>query len=171
MYYGNLIFWRFQWGQSVPRLVCWTCIPLSQESPWGWHPGARPCASLTLVRSCILGFIFQCIFIKRIGWFKYWMTILMSTYIHTYIYTNPKRTLQLSLVARSLLRLGYTKCEVLSFTVNLHFLTLSESRIAYSTSEGNRLTWTWAVLLAVAWRVRNDSELMSRPCVRTCSAT
>jgi len=107
----------------------------------------------------------------------YRMTILMPTYIHTYvhtcihIYTNPKRTLQLSLVENSLLKLGYTKCEVLSFTLNLHFLTMSGSRIAYSMSEGNRLTWTWAVPLAVAWRVRNDSELMSRPCVCTCSAT
>ena len=61
VYSRILILQWYQWGQSVPRLVCWTCIPVFYETPLWWHSGAKTCRSLILVMNCILLNITECI--------------------------------------------------------------------------------------------------------------
>ena len=39
---------------AIPRVACWTSIPSSYKTPWGWHSGAETCSNLVLVMNCIL---------------------------------------------------------------------------------------------------------------------
>jgi len=39
---------------ATPRVACWTSIPSSYKTPWGWHAGAETRSSLVLVMNCIL---------------------------------------------------------------------------------------------------------------------
>ena len=52
MYSRILYFNHSSVGDAIPRLACWTCIPLFQKTSWWWHPSADKCRNLILVINC-----------------------------------------------------------------------------------------------------------------------
>jgi hypothetical protein len=69
MYSRILTFQWYQWGWSVPRLVCCSCMALFKYNAW-WHLRATACISLIFDMNCILWFIFYCILLRAfVDWY------------------------------------------------------------------------------------------------------
>ena len=56
------LFQLQKWGQSVPGLACYMCIPLLRWTPWGWHSSAATWIVF-----------YDLYFIECICWLIYWI--------------------------------------------------------------------------------------------------
>jgi len=69
--YSRILKFQWQqWGRSIPRLLCCSCMALFKYNAWGWHLRATTCRSLIFHMNCILWFVICCILLSEfVGWY------------------------------------------------------------------------------------------------------